>query len=66
MAAGDPANAGAIRDVWDQLLGLHVDARKQFPLSEAQCAELRAELQRRVQTLHEAEVEAHAELGKAL
>jgi hypothetical protein len=45
---------------------LHVDARKQFPLSEAQCAELRAELQRRVQTLHEAEVEAHAELGKAL
>jgi hypothetical protein len=66
LAAGDPANAGAIRDVWDQLLGLQADARKQFPLLEAQCAELRAELQRRVRALHEAEVAAHAELGKAL
>lgn len=66
MAAGDPANADAIRAIWKRLRELKDQARTEFPLSEAQTAALRATLQAKVEALHQAEVDAHGALGQSL
>lgn len=41
-------------------------ARGKFPLTDAECADLRAGLQRRIQSLYEGEVAAAAALAEAL
>jgi len=53
---------GEKRAVWDQMdeLGRRVKAR--FPLTPAECAELRASLAERVRAIHAAEVAAHQQL----
>jgi hypothetical protein len=55
-----------IRAVWSQLDALRCQARTHFPLSEADCADLRAALQTRVFALHEREVAARAALGQVI
>lgn len=61
-SGSDPA---AIREIWERLDALERQADEHFPLSDADCAALRANLQGRVFALHEGEVAAHAALGKA-
>jgi hypothetical protein len=53
-----------VRAAWDGLDALGQQARKEFPLSEAECESLRTELQRRVRLLSEQEIAAHAEVGR--
>ncbi|HJZ90373.1 MAG TPA: DUF4872 domain-containing protein [Gemmataceae bacterium] len=65
---GELTNSGGrpdeIRDAWRRLEELQGQAGAKFPMPDADCAALRAELQRRVRGLYEAEVAAHAELGR--
>lgn len=62
-AASDPEE---IRSVWKQLGALRTQVGESFPLSETECDELRADLQKRILQLYEGEVAAHATLGKIL
>lgn len=62
--AGGPTEA--IRAVWSQLAALRERAKAQFPLTMAECADLRASLQKRVRSLHEGEVAAQQALQAAL
>lgn len=66
LAAGDEGSVESLRDVWSQMDALAQRARREFPLSEKRCTELRAELQRRVRAIHEGETAAHAALGDAI
>ena len=47
-----------IRDAWDELGQLERQAGEAFPLTESECADLRADLQKRVRALHAGEVAA--------
>jgi hypothetical protein len=60
-SGGSPEEIGAI---WTQLGELRQQVCRQFPLSEADCADLRAGLQARVRSLHEKETDARDALGK--
>lgn len=60
------APAEEVRATWAQLAELERQAAEQFPLAEAACAELRAELSRQIMAIHAAEVAAHAALGAAI
>ena len=62
-AAGAPIDD--LRAVWAKLGELGRQAREKFPLSEAECDALRADLQRQIYALHEGEVAAHAALADA-
>jgi hypothetical protein len=62
-AAGAPIDE--LRVVWAQLGELGGQAREKFPLSDAECDALRADLQRQIYALHEGEVAAHAALADA-
>jgi len=64
VAAGAPADD--VRSVWKQLDDLGVAARETFPLSDADCVELRAGLQARLRSLSDAEQAAAAELDEAI
>lgn len=64
-AAGEPAAAEEVRAVWDRIGELGRQARERFPLSDSDCAALRARLQERVAALHEGERAAHAALAEA-
>ena len=55
-----------VRAVWQQIGGLAKQAGTQFPLPDAACAELRAQLGRRVLALYEGEVKAQAALLTSL
>jgi hypothetical protein len=56
------APAEEVRAVWSRLAELEQQAREEFPLSEAACAELRTGLQARVRAMYADEVGAHAAL----
>jgi hypothetical protein len=56
--------ATEIRSLWDRLEALVMAARKDFPLTEARCQDLRDELRKRAEELFVAESQAHAELGR--
>jgi hypothetical protein len=60
IAAGAPPDE--VRAVWQQL----GECRRgePFPLSPSECDELRARLKSRIQSIHEAEVAARAEIEK--
>jgi hypothetical protein len=55
-----------MRAAWDRLDALGQQARKEFPLSVAECESLRTDLQRRVRALADKETAAHAELGRII
>jgi hypothetical protein len=58
--------ASALEEVgqaWKGLHALKAQARAEFPLSEAECRDLRADLQARILALYEAEVEAREAVG---
>jgi len=55
-----------VRTAWQRLGELEKRAGAKFPLTEAECSDLRVDLQRRVRGLHEAEVAAYAELGRVV
>jgi hypothetical protein len=55
-----------MRTIWKRLGELEKQAGQQFPLSEAACAELRSDLQKRILALYEAERAAHAALAEAI
>jgi hypothetical protein len=60
VAAGAPADD--VRAIWKQLADLGDEARKRFPLSDADCIDLRAGLQARLRELSDGEQAAAAEL----
>ena len=62
----DGGPAEEVRAIWQRLSQLEEQARAQFPLSDAECAELRARLQERIMMLYEGEVAAHAEIPAAI
>ena len=49
---------------WSRLDEFARHAAERFPLAPAECADLRAELNRRVAAIHKAEVAAHSRLGE--
>jgi hypothetical protein len=55
-----------IRAAWARLDELKRQAREQFPLTETDCADLRAALQTRVRDLYEGEVAAREALGQTV
>ena len=65
MASEGPSAADEIRAVWDQLGELERQAGECFPVSEAHCAELRADLKVRVLSLYDGEVAALAAVAEA-
>lgn len=67
LLASEGADAGdKIRIIWKRTGELGREAKSNFPLSEAACADLRAALQKRILALHDQELEAHAAMGKLL
>jgi hypothetical protein len=60
-SGGDPEE---IRALWARLAELRSQICKQFPLSDAACADLRADLQTRVRALYDREVAARDDIGK--
>jgi hypothetical protein len=67
LMLGGGANAPAeIRQLSDRLQALDALARKDFPLSEAECGALLAKLQGRVMALYEGEQAARTALGEAM
>jgi hypothetical protein len=60
----DGAPVEAVRVAWQHIGDLSQQARAQFPLTEEDCAALRAQLQPRVLALYEAEAAAHAAIAK--
>ena len=56
----------AVRQSWQRLDELATSAQERFPLSDSAVVGLRADLQRRVLALHDADVAAHAELSGEL
>ncbi|CAN5595862.1 hypothetical protein BH10PLA2_BH10PLA2_06700 [soil metagenome] len=55
-----------IREIWSRLSELRSQVCQQFPLTESECAELRATLQRRVRALYEVEVAARDEMAQVI
>jgi hypothetical protein len=62
-SGGDP---GEIRTAWERLDALERQASTSFPLSEQDAAALRGHLHRRVRSLAQGEVAAHADLQRLL
>jgi hypothetical protein len=52
------------RRVWEELATLRKEVSDCFPLSDKQCAALRADLAKRVRRIHAEEVAAHQELSR--
>jgi hypothetical protein len=59
-------SADEIAAIWTRLGELRSQAREEFPLAEADCAELRAALQARVRALYDSEVAAREALGQVV
>ncbi|HEX9000834.1 MAG TPA: DUF4872 domain-containing protein [Blastocatellia bacterium] len=55
-----------VREVWRRLGELSKEVQAQFPLSDAACADLRAQLRARILELYESEVAAQAEVLRAI
>jgi hypothetical protein len=60
-----PAAADRVRACWSELDAAKRRAKEAFPLSDDDCTALRADLQRRVCALYEAESAAHQALAEA-
>jgi len=65
-AAGGVGTAEQRQAIWKERGELRERAREEFPLSEAETADLLASLQSKVIAIYDAEVAAHAALGEAL
>jgi hypothetical protein len=61
--AGGGAAVEEIGQTWKRLSELAARARDEFPLTEAECRDLRAALQTRILSIYEAELAGHAALG---
>jgi len=59
------ANPEEIRAVWGQIGELGRQVGEKFPLTDAECAELRVRLQQRIRAIYEEEMAAHAALSTA-
>lgn len=66
VAAGEPAGPERIRAIWTELARLGDEAAADFPLDEARCEALRADLQARLRVLCDGEEAALAALRAAL
>jgi hypothetical protein len=62
----DGGPAEEVRAIWQRLNELEEQTKEQFPLSDAECAELRARLQVHIMGLYEGEVAAHAAIPAAI
>ena len=62
---GGESERAEIRQAWQRLGELRAQARDEFPLTDAECRDLRADLQTRVLALYDAEVAARDALGAA-
>jgi hypothetical protein len=62
----DGAAAEEAREVWLRLSEMERQARDHFPLSDADCADLRAQLQARIMRLYEGEVAAQEAITKVI
>lgn len=60
--SGDDDAPQQIRGIWSRLEELRASARECFPLNEAQCEDLRADLKSRILAIHEQETAACAAL----
>jgi hypothetical protein len=65
ITAGGGKAAEEARETWGRLDELAAEARQEFPLSEAECRELRADLQVRIRSLYDVEIAAQRALGAA-
>jgi Domain of unknown function (DUF4872)/Butirosin biosynthesis protein H, N-terminal len=63
--AGGEVALDEVRQAWKRLGELKAQARAEFPLTEAECSDLRAGLQARILALYETEVAARAAVGLA-
>src|SRR5262245_3125337 len=66
LASEGPAAAAGIRGVWDRGGELDRQAAECFPLSDNQCADLRANLKARVLAIHQGEVAALGSVADAV
>jgi hypothetical protein len=64
MASGDSAEK--VRQTWNEIEALGGQAKAKFPLTPAECDELRRHLKGRIRDLYEGEVAAHKKLGEIL
>jgi hypothetical protein len=62
----DGGPAEEVRAIWQRLGELEEQTRERFPLSDAECTDLRARLKRRIMALYEGEVAAHAAIPAAI
>jgi hypothetical protein len=62
----DGGPAEQVRAIWRRLGELEEQAKERFPLSDAGCADLRAQLKARIKALYEGEVAAHAALPSGI
>jgi len=66
LVSEGPAAADEIRGVWDRGGELERQAADSFPLSDSQCADLRASLKARVLALHQGEIATLAAVADAM
>ena len=62
----DGGPAEEVRAIWQRLGELEEQIKERFPLSDTECADLRAQLRARIMALYEGEVAAHAALPAAI
>jgi len=65
-AAGDAALAGEIHGIFERIDEIERQCRNKFPMSDAQCDALCADLQSQLRAIHDTELAAHQSLGEAL
>jgi hypothetical protein len=66
ICTGGPTATEELRGVWERLGRLTDGAQERFPLTDADCAALRADLGQRIAGIYEKEQAAHAALGEAV
>jgi hypothetical protein len=62
----DGGPAEEVRAIWQRLGELEEQTKERLPLSDAECADLRAQLRARIMALYEGEVAAHAAIPAAI
>jgi hypothetical protein len=62
----DGGPAAEVRAIWQRLGELEEQIKERFPLSDAECADLRVQLKARIMALYEGEVTAHAAIPNVI